>query len=440
VTEQPAEAIERRVRSAGLLAPGRPVVVLLSGGRDSTCLLELAVAIAGREAVLALHVNYALREAADADERHCERLCAQLGVPLEVRHPSRPETGNVQAWARDERYGVAVGLALGRGGDVAAGHTATDQVETILYRLASSPSRRALLGMRPREGLLVRPLLELTREQTAAYCAQRGLGWREDESNDSDAYARNRIRAELVPALLAVHPGAADNVLALAEILREEATVLDALVDAALSGRGRIELARLRELEPALARLVVQRLADDAAGGLAPGVARRADEIAAMSDRGSVQLDVGGGVTAVAEYGVVHFEARGAAPELAPPAVRLPIPGSVVFGEHEVHCELGPPTREPGVLDRAALGDELLVRSWRAGDRMAPLGLRGSKSLQDLFTARRVPRRERAGVAVVESGGEIVWVAGVATSERYKVTESTGQSVRLSASRRPPRS
>ncbi|HEY1510021.1 MAG TPA: tRNA lysidine(34) synthetase TilS [Solirubrobacteraceae bacterium] len=440
MTEQPAEAIERRVRSAGLLAPGRPVVVLLSGGRDSTCLLELAVAIAGREAVLALHVNYALREAADADERHCERLCAQLGVPLEVRHPSRPETGNVQAWARDERYGVAVGLALGRGGDVAAGHTATDQVETILYRLASSPSRRALLGMRPREGLLVRPLLELTREQTAAYCAQRGLGWREDESNDSDAYARNRIRAELVPALLAVHPGAADNVLALAEILREEATVLDALVDAALSGRGRIELARLRELEPALARLVVQRLADDAAGGLAPGVARRADEIAAMSDRGSVQLDVGGGVTAVAEYGVVHFEARGAAPELAPPAVRLPIPGSVVFGEHEVHCELGPPTREPGVLDRAALGDELLVRSWRAGDRMAPLGLRGSKSLQDLFTARRVPRRERAGVAVVESGGEIVWVAGVATSERYKVTESTGQSVRLSASRRPPRS
>ena len=150
-------------------------MVLLSGGRDSTCLLDLAVAIAGRESVLALHVNYGLRDAADADERHCERAVRAArrrarGAPAErVR-----ETGNLQAWARDERYGAAAELALDRGGDVAAGHTATDQVETILYRLASSPSRRALLGMRPREGLLVRPLLEFTREQTAAYCRSAG--------------------------------------------------------------------------------------------------------------------------------------------------------------------------------------------------------------------------------------------------------------------------
>jgi tRNA(Ile)-lysidine synthase len=89
------------------------------------------------------------------------------------------------------------------------------------------------------------------------------------------------------------------------------------------------------------------------------------------------------------------------------------------------------------VLDRATLGDDLLVRSWRPGDRMAPLGLQGSKSLQDLFTARRVPRRERGSVPVVESQGEIVWVAGVATSERFKVTDSTAQAVRLSA--RPDR-
>ena len=103
-----------------------------------------------------------------------------------------------------------------------------------------------------------------------------------------------------------------------------------------------------------------------------------------------------------------------------------------MFAERKITCELGPPSREPGVIDRAALGADLLVRSWRPGDRMAPLGLHGSKSLQDLFTARRVPRRERAGVPVVESRGEIVWVAGVATSERFKVTESTTEAVRLS--------
>ena len=310
MTAPPEAEIEQLVRESGLLAAGRPVVVLLSGGRDSTCLIDLAVAIAGRESVIALHLNYGLRDGADADERHCAELCSRLGVALEVRRPSRPERGNLQAWARDERYGTAAQIALARGGDVAAGHTATDQVETILYRLASSPSRRALLGMRPREGLLVRPLLEFTRAQTAAYCAARGLAWREDESNDSDAYARNRIRAQLMPALEAVHPGATDNVIAVAEILREEASVLDALVDEVLERRDRVRLARLREVEPALARLVVQRLADDAAGGPAPGVARRAAEILALDEHGTVQLDTGGGVVAVAEYGVLRFESR----------------------------------------------------------------------------------------------------------------------------------
>jgi tRNA(Ile)-lysidine synthase len=442
VTAPPEAVVEQRVRESGLLAAGRPVVVLLSGGRDSTCLLDLAVVIAGRQSVTALHLNYRLREEADADERHCAELCSRLGVPLEVRRPARPERGNLQAWARDERYGTATQMALARGGDVAAGHTATDQVETILYRLASSPSRRALLGMRPREGLLVRPLLEFTRAQTAAYCAARGLTWREDESNDSDAYARNRIRAQLVPALQGVHPGAVDNVIAVAEILREEAAVLDALVDELLERRDRVRLARLREVEPALARLVVQRLADDAAGGPASGVARRAAEILALDEHGTVQLDPGGGVVAIAEYGVLRFESRASrSSETTPEPVLLAIPGSAVFGEQQITCELGPPAREPGVLDRATLGSDLLVRSWRPGDRMAPLGLHGSKSLQDLFTARRVPRRERGGVPVVESEGEIVWVAGVATSERFKVTDSTAEAVRLSVRPdRPPRS
>jgi tRNA(Ile)-lysidine synthase len=442
VTAPPEPEIEQQVRESGLLVPGRPVVVLLSGGRDSTCLLDVAVAIAGRESVTALHLNYGLREEADADEGHCVELCSRLRVPLEVCRPSRPERGNLQAWARDERYGTAAQIALASGGDVAAGHTATDQVETILYRLASSPSRRALLGMRPREGLLVRPLLGFTRAQTAAYCMARGLTWREDESNDSDAYARNRIRAQLVPALEAAHPGAADNVIAVAEILREEAAVLDALVDAVLDRRDRVRLARLREVEPALARLVVQRLADDAAGGPASGVARRAAEILALDEHGTVQLDTGGGVVAIAEYGVLRFESRASrSAQATPEPVLLAIPGSAVFGGQQVTCELGPPAREPGVLDRSTLGDDLLVRSWRPGDRMAPLGLQGSKSLQDLFTARRVPRRERGGVPVVESEGEIVWVAGVATSERFKVTDATAEAVRLSVRpERPPRS
>ena len=296
------------VREEGLLAAGRPAVVLLSGGRDSTCLLDLAVRIAGAGAVSALHVNYGLRDNADGDERHCAELCERLGVALAIRRPQRPETGNLQGWARDERYAAAAQIAIRRRADVAVGHTATDQVETILYRLASSPSRRALLGMRRRDGWLVRPLLNYTREQTAAYCTARGLAWREDESNEQGAYARGRIRARLVPALREVHPAAEANVLALAAILRDEAAVLDEAVDAALKGRHEIPLARLRELPDALRALVVQRLADGAAGAPAPGAARRAGEVAALPDHGRAALDLPHGVRAVAEAGVVRFE------------------------------------------------------------------------------------------------------------------------------------
>jgi tRNA(Ile)-lysidine synthase len=300
--------LAERVRADGLLAPGRAVVVMYSGGRDSTCLLDLAVRIAGASAVSALHVNYGLRATADADERHCASVCERMGIGLDVRRPvRRTDSGNLQAWARGERYRAAADLALARSADVAVGHTRSDQVETILYRMASSPSRRAVLGMLARDGAVVRPLLSVTRHQTGTYCAERALRWREDESNDSAVYARNRIRRELIPALERIHPAACDNLLALAGILRAEAEVLDELVDGVLAGRREIPLATLRELAPALRRLIVQRLADDAAGGPAAGVARRAEEVAAMPARGTSALDLPAGVRATARDGVLTF-------------------------------------------------------------------------------------------------------------------------------------
>ncbi len=302
------------VRAGGMLSAGTPLVAMLSGGRDSVCLLDLAARLLDAGEVTGLHVNYGLRDDSDVDEEHCAALCERLGVRLEVERPRRPEgPGNLQAWARDARYAAAAQLAQAAGGTIATGHTADDQVETILYRLASSPSRRALLGMRPRDGKLVRPLLDFTRAQTTAYCRERGLSWRDDPSNAEPAFARNRVRYGLAAALADVHPAAARNVLRTAELLRDEAEVLDALVAAELDGsngspRNAIELERLAELPLALRRLVVQQLADRAAGRPVAGAARHAEEVAALRRTGTAMLDLGGGVRAIAERGILRAE------------------------------------------------------------------------------------------------------------------------------------
>ncbi len=297
-----------RVRATSLLAPGEPVLVLLSGGRDSVCLLDVAVQLSGRGSVRALHVNYGLRGgASDGDETACRELCARLEVPLEVRTAQRPADapGNLQAWARDVRYAAAT-RATSAAAQIAAAHTQTDQVETILYRLAASPGRRALLGMEPRAGKLIRPLLGVTREETAAWCRARGLAWREDASNDDEAFARTRVRAGLVPALREVHPQAEVNVVRTAELLREEAAVLDEVVGTALAGRDHIALDQLGRLPDALARLVVRRLAEDATGRPGARAAARLHDILAL-DPADAALDLGDGARALVRDGTLRL-------------------------------------------------------------------------------------------------------------------------------------
>ncbi len=333
-----AAELREEVRASGLFARDRPLVAMISGGRDSTCLLDVAAALLGAQAVCALHVNYGLREQAGAEQERCRALCEALGVELRVvraepeRAPAGPpavETGvhdggggpaqatadppvggpgNLQAWARELRYGEAERLASERDALIATGHTATDQVETILYRLAASPGRRALLGMAEAEGRLVRPLLGVSREQTAAYCRERGLAFAEDASNDDPRFARARVRHGLLPELRTVHPAAERNVLRTAALLREETELLEAIVERELGGRPSIELARLRELPAALARMVVVRLAEQAAGTYVPQAGERVGELLELGRRGGrAELHVGGRAGAVIEEGTLRM-------------------------------------------------------------------------------------------------------------------------------------
>jgi tRNA(Ile)-lysidine synthase len=354
--------------------------------------------MAERGPVTALHVNYGLRPEADADEAHCVEICERLGVPLRVHRAGEPR-GNVQAWAREVRYAEAHKLE----GLIAVGHTATDQAETVLYRLIASPGRRALLGMPERSGRVIRPLLGMTREETAAYCTEHGLTWREDATNTSSA--RGRIRE-----ILDLHPAAEANLARTLALLRDEAEVLDLAVDAAVD-------ADLTSLPPALARLVLQRMAGDVPIGA------HADAVLELARKGgTASLDLPGGLRATSEYGRVTI-ARPSAPE-PPSSATLSVPGDVRFGEGVVSCRVGEG-------DLTGLAPTLEVRAWRPGDRMRPTGLGGTKSLQDLFTDRKVPRAHRHALPVVVSDGEIAWIPGVATGERFRATEESGDRVRL---------
>jgi tRNA(Ile)-lysidine synthase len=401
-------------------------MVLLSGGGDSVCLLDVAVELGAQ--VSALHVNYGLREGADQDEALCRELCTRLGVPLAVEQPTLPRGGNLQERARDARYALAERHAEG---DYAAAHTATDQAETVLYRLTVSPGRRALLGMEPRRGRLVRPLLGATREDAREYCRVRGLPWREDPSNADRRFARVRVRQELLEALRSVAPGAERTIAETALVLRDEAEVLDRDVARALETLGggpAVALSELRREAPGLVRLVLRALAERAAGGTRSLSRAEADSILALGGAGgSRSLDLGDGLRAVVEYGTLRFTR---AEESGPPdPVELTVPGHARFGDWEVEAS----SASPGDVEVSAeaVGPAVTVRSWREGDRMRPVGLGGTKTLQDLFTDRKVPRALRRTLPVVEAGGEIVWVAGVALDERF--ASGDGERVWLSA-------
>ncbi len=416
------------VRSSGLLEPGGRGLALCSGGADSAALLAGLVGACGPEAVTALHLNYGLRPDSGEDERTCAALCERLGVELVAERPGTPPAGNTQAWAREARFAAAERLRAARGLDwIAAGHTRTDLAETVIYRLAASPGSRALLGLPARRGRLVRPLLGLGRERARSLAEAAGLPFRDDPSNAEDAYARNRIRHRVLPELEAISPAAERTIAETQAELREQAAVLERIAAEAIGpavpgAPPTIALERLRKLDPLIRRLALRALAERAAGGSVPLGRERAERVWELAQRpeGGV-VELGGGVEARVEHGHL-FLACG--PEAVPAEAALSVPGSCRFGGWEVRAELAAAPASPGdpgvaYLDPAALEQPLRVRPWRSGDRMRPLGLGGSKSLQDLFIDRRVPRSLRRTLPVVVSGDRVAWIAGVAISEEF---------------------
>lgn len=422
-------------------------MILLSGGADSCALAFGLSRLAPRPELHAVHVNYGLRPESRDDEAACLRLCRELEIGLTVFRPER-SPGNLHAWARQERYRAAEQVRRERGLDwIAVAHTASDLAETMIYRLAVSPGTRALAALPARRGAVIRPLLGLSREEVRRAATAAGLGFVDDRSNSDPVFARTRIREQVMPVLTGLSPSVLETIARTRQDLAEELDFLSAagsaLVEAGPDGASQIPGPSLAAAHPAVRRFALRSLAESVLDRAVPVSRDQAQLILRLAeDPEGGRIDLGGGASFVAESGSITVDpgSAEAASVPDPPAV-LEVPGSVEWGGWSLvaeemdspHLASGP---DEATLDLDRLGERLEVRSWRQGDRIRPLGLGGSKSIQDLFTDKRLPRSRRRRIPLLVAGGKVAWVPGIAVGEPFRLGPGTVRAVRLTARQR----
>jgi tRNA(Ile)-lysidine synthase len=440
-----ASRVLAALREAGI-APGDRLVVAVSGGVDSMGLLDLLVQL-GRRLPLKLHVahvHHGLRgRAADREAALVIATAARHGLGVTLCHldpRERPRGASLEMWARAGRYACLEAVsARVRAVAIATAHTRNDQAETVLLNLLRGTGPRGLAGIPPVRPRVVRPLLDVARPELEAYAAARRVPFRQDASNASPAFRRNRVRHRLLPQLAAEYnPRLAESLAALARQLREDEDVLSgqaaALAARLVSVRAgllRLERARLRQVAPALSRRVFQAAVAQAGRGRV-GLTRRhlAGLARLLTEAGTVRLP--GGLEARV-CGAELVIGPGAQAAGAPaPAGAVPLRLGAWASWPPLGCRLrvrqvaGPrPARSLRDRWRALLGPELLraplsLRGWRPGDRFRPLGLAGRKKLQDFFVDAKVPREERGRLPLLLSGDRIAWVVGHRVAEEFR--------------------
>lgn len=466
------------IRRQNLAPSGARVLVALSGGGDSVALLLIMRALhAQGEIVLAgaAHLNHRLRGAeSDTDEAFCRTLAERVSVPfvsdgVDVAALARSEKRSIEDAARRARYAFLERTADALGADViATGHTRDDQAETFLLRILRGAGTRGLAAIRPRIGRVVRPLLDVSREELRAFLETEGEPFREDATNADVQIARNRVRHEVIPLLRSRFSGAVVDALAReAELARRDEDFLRRqAIDLARSivlsendSELRIAAAPLAEAHRALSSRVAQAVLEKLSNGRAIGfehverfvdlAARTADS--ALAFPGQDAIRIGREIILRPRKAGPNVGKTGAEGKTFPGvnsfAFSLSIPGEVQSGAWAIAAsEVGRasngvwPTwigrgNEVGIAG-GVLALPLVVRNRRPGDRFRPLGAPGKRKLQDFLVDRKVPRADRDALPlVVDARGRIVWVPGQAVAEEFKVSASS-QSVILLRVRR----
>ncbi|MEW5879352.1 MAG: tRNA lysidine(34) synthetase TilS [Pseudomonadota bacterium] len=441
---RPAEAALRR--DQGAARRDGPLLVAYSGGRDSTVLLDLARRLRdartpGWRKLFAVHVHHGLLPQADDWAAHCERVCSEWRIPCDVRRANvaRGSRG-IEAAARDARYAALAAAAREHGARlVLTAHHLDDRIETFLLQWLRGAGVDGLAAMPPSRAFgagltLLRPLLDVSREQIDRYARARGLPFVEDPSNADTRLARNALRARVLPELEAIRGGfrraaarSIELVADAADVLRDLASAdLAACADGAPSGMLRLD--RLAALAPARRALVVREWL--AVAGLeAPSRARLGEIVdQALNARGDARL-----LVRIADREVRRH--RGLLllrPAAAPLRRHVPIRWQ---GEREIVVpEWGgvlrfEPTGEQGFDADWLRAAALEVRGRGGGERFKPHPTRPSKTLKRLFQEAGVAEFERASLPLVWRGDDLIYVAGLGPDAR--MIDTGGERVRL---------
>ena len=441
--------LKRTVARHKMIVPGDTVLVAFSGGADSTALLHLLLDLR-REVPFGLalaHFNHRLRAAADADEGFARSVARSLRLPFiagrrDVKAYALRRGLNLEEAARILRYQF-LGRAAARANatKIATGHTLNDQAETFLMRLLRGSGPRGLAGIYPvHEGKIVRPLIEISRKEIEAYCRQKRLAFRTDETNLDNRYLRNKIRRQLVPYLERHYePGLMIKLGRLASIFQEEERVLDRVARAKSARlvlrrdrRMALDARRLARLPRGLARRAVRAFIEETAGDLRRISFEDVEAILDLSE--GKELTLPKKLHLRREGGLIQVKTE--SPPPAPYAIlwdgrgALPLPGAALTfsGERFNKKSAMALPFDDGTrcyCDAGKLRFPLLVRTRKDGDLYRPLGAPGKKKLKEILRVKRIPISDRNTLPLFCSEGKIVWMPGLPVAEDFKVSQDT---------------
>ncbi len=446
------EDVRRTVEKYGMLQSGDKVVVGVSGGPDSICLLHVLKGLAEVYGITlyAAHLNHMFRgKAAEEDAVYVEQICRDWGIQAFI------ETYDVPAYAkraglspeeagREMRYKLFYQVSEAVGSSkIAVAQNQNDHVETVLMRFMRGSGIEGLKGIEPVRDNIIRPLIGISRDRIEAYCREAGLEPRTDLTNLEPVFVRNRIRLELLP-YLAKHfnPNIMMALTRFSDLVKEENDYLESqagyiFAQIAESGPDRIiyKQADLLKQHTALQRRLIRIGIEKLSKGLQSFEFKHVEGVLALLEQSTgAALMLPKGLKAYISYGrLILAKDVEMADKKCYYKLKYDCSNEMAAGNALLVVERRNRSEVDGIskdkhtilIDEAKIHHGLVLRCRQQGDVFSPFGMMGSKKLKEYFIDEKVPREERDAVPLIADGSEVVWIVGRRFSEKYKITDKT---------------